>query len=205
VEYIQKVYIFKLPNFSLYKTKKVVYMAKTIGKNTGSSIRMIALVTVALMALSIPASACTYSLGDRVWEDKDKDGIQESGEVGLPNVKVELFKEDRSHNLQLIGNTITNQNGNYQFNNLAAGNYYVKFTPIKGYVFSPQDVGTYTIDSDADVQTGMTKKISLCSNICTVDAGMYYVENTEIPEYPTVALPVAAILGLAFVFMRKQE
>ena len=26
-----------------------------------------------------------------------------------------------------------------------------------------------------------------------------------IPEFPTIALPVAAILGLAFVFMRKEE
>ncbi|WP_333788159.1 PEF-CTERM sorting domain-containing protein [Methanomethylovorans sp.] len=32
-----------------------------------------------------------------------------------------------------------------------------------------------------------------------------YKQGTEIPEFPTVALPVAVILGLAFVFMRKQE
>ncbi|MBP2029810.1 hypothetical protein J2755_000730 [Methanohalophilus levihalophilus] len=29
--------------------------------------------------------------------------------------------------------------------------------------------------------------------------------DTEIPEFPTVALPVAAILGLAFIFLRKKE
>lgn len=30
-------------------------------------------------------------------------------------------------------------------------------------------------------------------------------QDYEIPEFPTVALPVAAILGLAFVFMRRKE
>lgn len=28
---------------------------------------------------------------------------------------------------------------------------------------------------------------------------------TEIPEFPTIALPVAAILGLAFIFQRRKE
>jgi len=28
---------------------------------------------------------------------------------------------------------------------------------------------------------------------------------TEIPEFPTISLPVAAIIGLAFVFMRREE
>ncbi|MGD9779931.1 PEF-CTERM sorting domain-containing protein [Methanomethylovorans sp.] len=32
-----------------------------------------------------------------------------------------------------------------------------------------------------------------------------YKQGTEIPEFPTVVLPVAVILSLAFVFMRKQE
>lgn len=30
-------------------------------------------------------------------------------------------------------------------------------------------------------------------------------EDTEIPEFPTIALPVAAILGLAFVFHKREE
>ncbi len=30
-------------------------------------------------------------------------------------------------------------------------------------------------------------------------------ENAEVPEFPTIALPVAAIIGLAFIFHRKEE
>ncbi|MDW7731088.1 MAG: PEF-CTERM sorting domain-containing protein [Methanolobus sp.] len=33
----------------------------------------------------------------------------------------------------------------------------------------------------------------------------YYCPITPIPEFPTVALPVAAILGLAFLFQRKEK
>jgi hypothetical protein len=29
--------------------------------------------------------------------------------------------------------------------------------------------------------------------------------NQEIPEFPTLALPVMAILGLAFMFQRRKE
>ncbi|TGC11607.1 hypothetical protein CUN85_01410 [Methanolobus halotolerans] len=29
--------------------------------------------------------------------------------------------------------------------------------------------------------------------------------NAQIPEFPTVALPIAAILGLAFIFQRRKE
>ena len=31
------------------------------------------------------------------------------------------------------------------------------------------------------------------------------IVDTEIPEFPTIALPVAAILGLAFIFQRRRE
>jgi len=31
------------------------------------------------------------------------------------------------------------------------------------------------------------------------------VNGGEIPEFPTLALPVVAILGLAFMFQRKKE
>lgn len=39
----------------------------------------------------------------------------------------------------------------------------------------------------------------------TVDASAYFAGPTEIPEFPTVALPVAAILGLMFTFGRKKD
>ena len=163
-------------------------MIKTIGKSTGLSIRMVALATVVLMAFSIPASACTYSIGDRVWEDTNMNGIQDKEENGLPNVHVELYKEGQT---VALATTTTNSNGYYIFNNLPTGKYYVKFITPEEYVFSPQDQGTNDAkDSDANIQTGITNCINLYnSNICTVDAGMYHVENTQIPEFQQLLCP----------------
>ena len=39
---------------------------------------------------SIPRPVAAGSVGDFVWEDADKDGVQDAGEVGIPNVRVEL-------------------------------------------------------------------------------------------------------------------
>ena len=42
------------------------------------------------MYTSTPGMA---AIGDRVWLDTDEDGIQDGGEVGINNVKVDLYKQ----------------------------------------------------------------------------------------------------------------
>ncbi|MDU0421571.1 SdrD B-like domain-containing protein, partial [Staphylococcus simulans] len=48
----------------------------------------------------------TYNLGDYVWEDSNKDGIQNSNEVGIEGVTVTLTKPDGS-----TVTTVTDANG----------------------------------------------------------------------------------------------
>ncbi|MCX8057297.1 MAG: Cys-Gln thioester bond-forming surface protein, partial [Ignavibacteria bacterium] len=84
------------------------------------------------------------SLGDRVWFDFNENGIQDVGEVGIPNVLVKLF--DCSDNL--LDSTYTDGNGKYLFSNLQPGNYYVKFELPSGYQFTMKDVGDDNFDSD---------------------------------------------------------
>ena len=38
-----------------------------------------------------------------------------------------------------------------------------------------------------------------------VDSGAEAVNVNNVPEFPTIALPIAAILGLAFIFQRRRE
>ncbi len=112
------------------------------------------------------------SLGDFVWEDMDADGVQDAGESGLDGVTVELFKADGTS----MGTTTTANGGQYSFNNLVPGDYYVQFTLPNGYVFSPKDQGGDDAkDSDADTTTGKTATTTLTSgeNDPTWDAGMY--------------------------------
>jgi protocatechuate 3,4-dioxygenase beta subunit len=65
---------------------------------------------------------CGGSLGDRVWDDKDGDGVQDSGETGISGVTVQLYN---SSNV-LVATATTNSTGKYTFSNLGAGTYTVK-------------------------------------------------------------------------------
>ncbi len=60
-------------------------------------------------------------IGDRVWNDADGDGIQDTGEVGLPGVTVNLYQ-----GATLLATTVTDASGAYQFTGLADGTYTVK-------------------------------------------------------------------------------
>jgi protocatechuate 3,4-dioxygenase beta subunit len=114
------------------------------------------------------------SLGDRVWCDVNKNGIQDSGEVGIANVTVKLI--DASGNQ--VATTTTNSQGNYNFNNLTPGTYSVEFVKPNGFAFSPQDKGgNDTLDSDANPSNGKTQQLNLMSGESnnTVDAGLYKV------------------------------
>jgi protocatechuate 3,4-dioxygenase beta subunit len=119
---------------------------------------------------AVPANMA--SLGDRVWEDLDLDGIQDANEPGIANATVRLFNSAD----MLIASTTTDANGFYRFDNLAAGTYYLVFVTPAGYVISPRDQGgSDAADSDIDLNTGRTANIDLADGEVdlTWDAGLY--------------------------------
>ena len=126
-------------------------------------------------------------IGDRVWVDTDKDGVQDAGEVGLAGVTVTLY--DNSNNV--IASTITDAYGNYKFSNLptsAAGtNYQVRFSLVPGYQFSPNNgLVSVTDNSDAVITTGRTTNITLTTAnpvVTYVDAGMYYTPSARLGDF----------------------
>jgi protocatechuate 3,4-dioxygenase beta subunit len=112
------------------------------------------------------------SLGDRVWYDTDKDGVQDYNESGVAGVVVQLYDAAGT----LVAETVTDAVGNYRFDNLVPGDYYVQFIPPSGYSISPQDVGgSDAADSDAEPNTGKTVLNSLVAgeNDPTWDLGIY--------------------------------
>lgn len=111
------------------------------------------------------------SIGDKVWEDTNSNGVQDSGEPVKANVTVQLY--DCNDNLQ--GTTVTNSNGIYSFTNLVPGDYYVKFILPLGYTFTSLDLGgDDSKDSDANTSTGKTICTTLSGgeNDLTWDAGL---------------------------------
>ncbi len=120
----------------------------------------------------------TCSIGDRVWNDLNKNGIQDYDEPGVPGIKVKLID---CSNSSVVQTTQTNSSGNYVFNNVYSGNYKIKFFDLPdGWKFTAKDQGTNDLkDSDADPSTGYT----ICFNIETFncdsnstrwDAGIYF-------------------------------
>ena len=114
----------------------------------------------------------TASLGDFVWSDTNKDGIQDAGEPGLAGVKVYLFQ-----NGVVIASTVTDANGKYAFTNLTPGvEYVVGADKLPGYTFSPPGAGpNRATDSNANVTTGWSSPVVLApgENNPTIDFGMF--------------------------------
>jgi hypothetical protein len=111
-------------------------------------------------------------LGDRVWIDDNKNGIQDSGEQGLANVTVRLYGQNGS----TITSTTTNTSGMYIFDELVPGNYSLEFILPSGYAFTSQNQGTDDAkDSDVDTNTGKTVQTALTAfeEDLTWDAGVY--------------------------------
>jgi hypothetical protein len=72
--------------------------------------------------VNLNAATLCASIGDRVWNDADGDGVQDAGETGLNGVTVELLNSSNA----VIATTVTAGNGIYGFSSLNAGSYSVR-------------------------------------------------------------------------------
>ena len=63
------------------------------------------------------------TIGDRVWSDVNGNGVQETGETGIPGVTVELIQRETQ---AVIATQETVDDGFYTFTDVARGNYIVR-------------------------------------------------------------------------------
>lgn len=103
-------------------------------------------------------AAMNSSIGDRVWEDTNANGVQDDGEPGIPDVAVSLYTQAGT----LIDTRTTDADGLYGFGNLITGRYYLVVEQPEGYVFTALDQGSDDeLDSDLDPATGETASFLL--------------------------------------------
>jgi Tol biopolymer transport system component len=108
------------------------------------------------------------SLGNRVWDDVDGDGVQDAGESGLGGVTVTLYN---SADVQVGLPKATDGTGAYLFDNLVPGDYYVVFTLPAGYMFTVKDAATATDLTDSDaVRLGATQGRTLLTTLISGEA-----------------------------------
>ena len=114
-----------------------------------------------------PFKQTSILLGNRVWLDKNKNGIQDVGEPGVGGVCVNLYDA----NNKLVQQTTTDTNGFYGFN-VDAGTYTVEFVKPKYLDFTQANVGDDDHDSDADPSSGRTQTVSVTKDDLSRDAGL---------------------------------
>ncbi len=121
------------------------------------------------------------ALGDFVWNDLNKDGVQDTDEPGMPFITVSLY-DDMGNPLMTA---LTDSSGYYLFDELAEGQYLLEFMIPKEYDFSPPNSGADGAgDSDVDPLTGRTDAIILTPGQTNLswDAGMYLLEIIDNSE-----------------------
>ena len=128
-------------------------------------------------------------LGNRVWLDKNADGIQSPEEQGVGGVCVNLYDS----NGELIQETSTDSNGYYGFN-VEAGTYSIEFIQPEGWKFTEQNIGYEESDSDARQDSGRTDAIRVEDDTRHLDAGLLSPTRTMPPNEPDPAdIPPAEI------------
>ncbi len=75
-----------------------------------------------------PAMTDTGAFGDRIWNDANGNGIQDSGEGGIDNITVNLYDDDDGDGIydNLVQTTTTDPYGNYIFDGLTPNAYVVE-------------------------------------------------------------------------------
>lgn len=97
--------------------------------------------------------------GDFVWNDTNRNGIQDNGEVGVNGIRVELYRDNGDKVNDPAGDTLVGftttaydgyKDGAYLFANMGAGDYYALVIPPADWGISPKDQGADHADSDGE-------------------------------------------------------
>jgi hypothetical protein len=104
-------------------------------------------------------------IGDFVWGDANRNGLQDPGERGIEGVPV------------TVGNlkTVTARDGKYLFEGMPDGKYSVCFGKFSDFVFTTPKTGEDTKDSDADPVSGCAPEVGLGPgdrSVRSIDAGL---------------------------------
>jgi uncharacterized repeat protein (TIGR01451 family) len=114
------------------------------------------------------------TVGNRVWMDSNFNGIQEEEEPKVEGVTVQVFDMDGT----MVGEAITNSDGEYKVEYLEKKEYYLKFEAPEGFGFTFAGQGSDDVDSDVDHSMGPNTTSPRLFNpgqdVLNIDAGIAF-------------------------------
>jgi hypothetical protein len=121
------------------------------------------------------STPATVNVGNYVWNDIDRDGKQDSTELGIAGITVELWNTAKT---VMYSSAVTNASGIYKLVAPTPGNYRVRVILTNAaWSFSPknQAAGNDNLDSDINrsgLNLGYTDIVAVTVNMGNVDAGI---------------------------------
>ncbi len=133
------------------------------------------------------------SIGDVVWWDTNRDGLQTEGELPVAGVVVNLYDAAGVK----VGTATTDADGFYSFTNLVGGaTYTVEFVKPADSVFTAAGQGAdRALDSNADLVTGKT----------TVVAPTTGDNSATTPDDPTIDAGLVELVSIGDVVWRDDN
>lgn len=118
------------PEDAVYHFNNNALTLLQIGKGMGDEmIRAINDMAYCYIDCADPVSPGIVSIGNRVWNDLNKDGVNDPEEPGIPGVSVVLWSDPDGDGIPdwqgFSGVRVTDENGYYRFSGLQPGNYVV--------------------------------------------------------------------------------
>ena len=99
-----------------------------------------------------------FAVGDMVWRDDNRSGVQDSGESPASRISIQLLNVDG----EVVDSTVSGSAGRYVFDDLQAGTYSVRFAGVpEDFRLTPAGAGGLrAADSDPDY-SGVTSPFTL--------------------------------------------
>ena len=188
-----------------------VYITPT-GNESGDKYVNIAKTSVENLTSSSATSVVVYrKISGVVWFDKNSNGIMDSDEERMPNVKLSLLKSSNEKAVDAYGNevldTYTDEKGCYSFEKLSKGEYIVVITLNDEYELTLKEVGTNnSINSKFNTTNNTSNTITRLNylndavlNEENINAGVVFATKIKVIEvnekHPELRPDVKVYLG----------
>lgn len=143
------------------------------------------------------------TIGDRVWHDLNRNGVQDNDEPGVAGVSLRLERLPSSAPAinAYLRVAVSDGQGRYTFANLEPGQYRVVVTGAQGFAFAPFGRGGNALrDSDVDEQTGASAVIVLGYGAIRSDIDVGLVSQPQTDLSIVLSGTAQAVVGDELVY-----